>query len=600
MKQIGETLVRHVSRRRSICAGIVLGVVLSYGIGAWLFVLREYADGRQTRSYLAQWLGASTLALPVVVLAVIAAVALAVRTLAPRGGPQQLITIGASAPAASLAFAATFPIRDALFGAGDSAALPAPVRVARDTLVALAIALPLAALGVSLFLSGRTRVTRTRAVVLAGGAAVLAAASLGGSVRAADPDPGQPCPATAPVKTFDVQAINVDIPLNRFGDHDPKRQDVRPSNRVADVRAEERRRRSVSIGLRDDADPAARASAPTRATASRSSSRTTRPAATSASTSTASRSRPRRPATRSARNARPAVGQGDVAHLPLLRPADDRRSRARTTCTPAPGYRAGVATACSASLVVEPPGSRYLEQTTGAAARVGLGGDRSSPAAARQGLPRVRSVYHEIGNEDVRISTKNGGTLPLVDPHTDAYRPGARAMNYRSEPFINRLDEGARRGGARLRLLHVRRPGDADAARLPGRPDQVPPRPRRRRDVPRLPPARWRRPLALQPGGRPRPRLRRHRAEQAPRSQSSQSTRLDSQSFGPGESYNLEIEGGAGGVQQAAGDFLFHCHIAEHYLSGMWGFWRVYDTAQPDLAPLPDRAAPPADRLGRS
>ena len=64
--------------------------------------------------------------------------------------------------------------------------------------------------------------------------------------------------------------------------------------------------------------------------------------------------------------------------------------------------------------------------------------------------------------------------------------------------------------------------------------------------------------------------------------------------------YNLEIEGGAGGVQQAAGDFLFHCHIAEHYVSGMWGFWRVYDTLQPDLAPLPDRAAlAGAGRLGR-
>jgi hypothetical protein len=46
-------------------------------------------------------------------------------------------------------------------------------------------------------------------------------------------------------------------------------------------------------------------------------------------------------------------------------------------------------------------------------------------------------------------------------------------------------------------------------------------------------------------------------------------------------------------VQQAAGDFLFHCHIAEHYPSGMWGLWRVFDTLQEGLAPLPDRAAEP-------
>ena len=70
----------------------------------------------------------------------------------------------------------------------------------------------------------------------------------------------------------------------------------------------------------------------------------------------------------------------------------------------------------------------------------------------------------------------------------------------------------------------------------------------------------------------------------------SPSTRLDSQATGPGESYNLEIEGGAGGVQQAAGEFLFHCHIASHYVSGMWAFWRVYDTNQPGFAALPDRA----------
>ena len=72
----------------------------------------------------------------------------------------------------------------------------------------------------------------------------------------------------------------------------------------------------------------------------------------------------------------------------------------------------------------------------------------------------------------------------------------------------------------------------------------------------------------------------------------SPSQRLDSQSIGPGESYNLEIEGGAGGVQQSAGDFLFHCHIAKHYISGMWAFWRVYDTRQPDLVPLGGPAAP--------
>ncbi|MGH8552794.1 MAG: hypothetical protein ACRERS_05810, partial [Methylococcales bacterium] len=71
------------------------------------------------------------------------------------------------------------------------------------------------------------------------------------------------------------------------------------------------------------------------------------------------------------------------------------------------------------------------------------------------------------------------------------------------------------------------------------------------------------------------------------------STHLDSQSIGPGTSYNLEHECGAGGCQQAAGDFLYHCHIGQHYLTGMWSFWRVFDTRQDGLAKLPDMPAPP-------
>ena len=75
----------------------------------------------------------------------------------------------------------------------------------------------------------------------------------------------------------------------------------------------------------------------------------------------------------------------------------------------------------------------------------------------------------------------------------------------------------------------------------------------------------------------------------------SPSQRLDSQSIGPGESYNLEIEGGAGGVQQSAGDFLYHCHIAKHYVSGMWGLLAGlrHPSARPGAA---HRPAAPTDR----
>ena len=82
--------------------------------------------------------------------------------------------------------------------------------------------------------------------------------------------------------------------------------------------------------------------------------------------------------------------------------------------------------------------------------------------------------------------------------------------------------------------------------------------------------------------------------------QNARSIRLDSQTISPLETFNLEHECGAGGCQQAAGDFLYHCHIAHHYIAGMWGIWRVFDTAQASLAPSAGPAAP-ADRgqLGR-
>ncbi len=62
--------------------------------------------------------------------------------------------------------------------------------------------------------------------------------------------------------------------------------------------------------------------------------------------------------------------------------------------------------------------------------------------------------------------------------------------------------------------------------------------------------------------------------------QTLKSVHLDSQSLGPGSSYNLEHECGAGGCQQGEGEFLFHCHIGHHYVAGMWSFWRVFATQQ--------------------
>src|SRR5471032_265969 len=583
---------------------VVFGVALAYGVGFWMVLLGHLEGGHAhaQSSLLGHWLRYSTLALPGVVLAVTAALALAARSLAPREGAslllRQAVAAGAAAPAASLVFAAGNPLQGWLFGAPDTSALPLPLRVARDGLLSLAVALPLAGLLALLVLrerrpAGAWRVSRTRAVVLAGGAAVLAAATLGGSVRAADPGPGAPCAAGAPVKSFDVQAINVDITLNRFGDHDPTGKMYVLSSRVAAVRAQEVAGlpNRDSIGLREDA---------------------IQPLVLRANEGdcveiTFTNNASGGPygihldgLAFDAGSSGDAVGQNFPSDVALgasrtyryFVPNDPALEGAHYL-RPGPGNRQAVAHGLFGALVVEPPGSSYLNMTTGGPLDSGW----ESTIVPGTGKPSFREfvqIYHEVGDESFLVSTASGGTVPLVDPFTTSYRPDARAINYRSEPFMNRLAANKKQesqgygsytfgdpatpmmrgyladptkirlvhgGGEMFHVFHLHGGGD-----------------------------RWRfNPLADPTQNYADTGLNKHsKTQEAP------STRLDSQAFGPGESYNLEIEGGAGGVQQAAGDFLYHCHIAEHYISGMWSFWRVYDTNQPDLMPLPDRTPLPS------
>ena len=55
----------------------------------------------------------------------------------------------------------------------------------------------------------------------------------------------------------------------------------------------------------------------------------------------------------------------------------------------------------------------------------------------------------------------------------------------------------------------------------------------------------------------------------------------DSQSFGPGSAFTMEMAYyGSGNHNQTVGDSIFHCHFYAHFASGMWSMWRVFDTLQ--------------------
>jgi manganese oxidase len=71
---------------------------------------------------------------------------------------------------------------------------------------------------------------------------------------------------------------------------------------------------------------------------------------------------------------------------------------------------------------------------------------------------------------------------------------------------------------------------------------------------------------------------------------------VDSDTLNIGDTQTAELAFGAGYDKNetgAPGDYLWHCHLFPHYLQGMWGLLRVYDKAQPDLLPLKDREIPP-------
>src|SRR3954447_3968360 len=410
------------------------------------------------------------------------------------------------------------------------------------------------------------------------------------------------CLSGGPVdKSFDLTALNVDIPINRFGDHDPLGKMHSHPSVVAAIRAEEASQH-VSLGLGDDPiQPLV-----IRANEGDCISVTYSNNATGGDFGmhidgveyTESSS-----GDTLGDDVSSSVPPGTTTTYRYAVP-DDPRAEGGHYIRPGPGYRAAVDHGLFGALMVEPPGSTYWNTTTrsqpllsgwDAIIKPTGPGVACNPNSQAQtcAFREAALLFHEIGNDNEVVTGKNGLPVPVIDNLTGTYRPGSFAINYRSEPFRNRLLKFKKEkahayssytfgdpatpimrgyladptkirimhaGGEKFHIFHLHGGGD-----------------------------RWR----FNPVGDPTYNYADTGLRKDPVTPLSPSQRLDSQSIGPGESYNLEIEGGAGGVQQSVGDFLFHCHIAKHYVAGMWGMWRVYDTRQPDLVPLADRPFPP-------
>ena len=258
------------------------------------------------------------------------------------------------------------------------------------------------------------------------------------------------------------------------------------------------------------------------------------------------------------------------------------------------------------AFIVEPKGSKYVDA-------LGTGPDREVKSGWQVNIdngsgPDFREFvmfYHEIGDEAFRPLNKKGDFLPQRDPLTDAYRPGGRALNYRSEPFgIDQMhlqheyfgfeDESMAYSAYTFGDTPTTIPrgylGDPVKWRLVHGGSEV-----FHSHHPHSGSIRWQRSPGTEPnnlwamgqdGPVKYPVVR------------TKSDRVDVEVIGPSEALDLEPECGGGGCQHLAGEFLFHCHVAHHYVAGMWGYGRFYNTLQvgaahtdtmPDLRELPDR-----------
>ena len=419
---------------------------------------------------------------------------------------------------------------------------------------------------------------------------------------------GSTCPPKVPRRAYDVVAIAVDITLNRYLDHDPQGRMYVLEEDVARVRAEEGRNAEARAGRGDPAvSPglAGDAIQPLIVRVNQGECLRVRfrndlpgdePASFHVHESELVVAGDAGPAV--AANPAAMAGPGETVIYEWMVERDEPEATHYVHSHGDPRAQAGHG--LFGAVIVEPAGSEHLDPVDGRPLRRGW--NAVIRTSRGSDFREFALVYHEIGDESYVFVDRAGQPVPIVDPLTGAYRPAARALNYRSEPFLNRLrlqeerlgrfDESVAyssysfgdpatpvlrsylgdpvkervvHGGSEVAHVHHVHGGSIRWRRQPG-----------------VEASRFDTGLDKHPPLRPEA-----------------TERTDSQTISPSETFDVEHECGSGGCQQSVGDFLYHCHVAHHYFAGMWGLWRVYNTAQDGgdaatdglgpLAELPDR-----------
>ena len=231
------------------------------------------------------------------------------------------------------------------------------------------------------------------------------------------------------------------------------------------------------------------------------------------------------------------------------------------------------------AVIVEPPEAKWFHPQTGEEIKSGLMADIYQP-----GKPAFRE-YTVFFHDELEILDKDG-KLPV--DHRTGLPSSTTAISYRSEPMRNRmpLNHDPADSGEEISM----------SSWVYG--DPAPPILRAYVGDPAK--------IRLGHGGIKETHvfhLHNHQWRLEP--ENPVSTIIDSITISPQECYTLDILYGAGSRNRVIGDVIFHCHLYPHFHEGMWTLWRIHDrledgsgklpdgTPVPALLPLKDRKLPP-------
>jgi hypothetical protein len=375
-----------------------------------------------------------------------------------------------------------------------------------------------------------------------------------------NPSPDKPslqelgCPTGAPVRTYAVAAISVDIPLNAHGDHLPQGLMYALEEDLPAI--QERKSDAIQpLVLRANVGECLVLHFTNRLT--------TGPAALRIEGLRATVKEGQRGGF--VPSASVAPGQRLTYVLPL--PESPEAEGAYLLHDSEDGGEREVRGLFGA-LLLEPAGAVYRSATTGEPLAHGGGWEALIDVPTGQDFREVALLYHAMGPPEVAdVRSASGELLPLQDEMAGPFRPGAFGLNYRSQPNFEREDVQEDDTAPRVRVRPpLLRSYLGDAVKL---------------RVVHAGSAEFH--IHHLHGGNER---RGHQTQQAAASPFEQPQLLS-----PGGGLTLTTEG-PGSVPASTGSFLIHCHVPNHAAGGERLTWRVFADRQPHLAPLPGQSPP--------